>query len=386
VTGELEVFEIDYEDGRHERQYFLISTDAKKEKYKLHFSKEDSIILSGSKVRAKGVALEENIVLAAGGEDTGLDEIIPGETVFEGEQKTIVIIADFLDADTTCSYSSIQDLMFTDPNDKSVDDYYQETSHGNINFSGDVYGPYTINFNSTGSCSYYSWGYALDTIAQDNGVDLSQYNRKIYVIPNQNSCGGWAGLGSIGGNPSRTWIFTCHLADVYAHELGHNIGMHHSSTPPSCEYCDTSCIMGYGGVGLRQLNAPHKDQMGWMPQDQFINIEDDGIFNLAPLEVDPSSAQYNQIIKFDRESDSDYYYLSYRRPIGFDASHLPSKYREKLAVHTYKGYGAYKSYLYDYLVDGESYVDETNGITVTQVAHNNDYVTVQVDFEGPQVL
>jgi hypothetical protein len=156
-------------------------------------------------------------------------------------------------------------------------------------FTGDVVGPFKINYNSSGACDYSTWATAADAAAQAAGVNLSQYAHKVYVFPRVNGCG-WAGLGTIGGNPSRAWIATCDLADVYAHELGHNLGLHHASTDADnddvsdCEYCDSSDFMGYGGVGLRALNGPHKEEMGWQPAGKVQTVVSNGVYMVAPLE------------------------------------------------------------------------------------------------------
>src|SRR5439155_19948239 len=100
------------------------------------------------------------------------------------------------------------------------------------------------------------------------------------------------------------------LADGYAHELGHNVLMHHASTPGS-EYGDISDFMGYGGVGLRGVNAPHREQMGWMPAPQIVSPSGNVTLNIAPLEVSPSSAIYPQTIKLAKPDTGEYYYFSY---------------------------------------------------------------------------
>src|SRR5262249_43964477 len=147
-----------------------------------------------------------------------------------------------------CTQPSVAGLMFQ--NSSSVNTVYQETSYGNVSFSGLVVGPYTINYSTNGTCDYSGWASAGETAATGAGVNLSGYNHRVYVFPKKNPCG-WAGLGTIGGNPGQAWIAYCDLIDVYMHELGHNLTMHHASTP-GCEYCDVSDFMGYGGVGIRQ--------------------------------------------------------------------------------------------------------------------------------------
>ena len=94
---------------------------------------------------------------------------------------------------------AIRDVMFTDPSDQSIDDLYQETSLGAVWFTGEVVGRYTIDYSSTDACDVNAWAAAADAAALDSGVDLSAYNRKVYVLPSANTCG-WSGLASVGGN------------------------------------------------------------------------------------------------------------------------------------------------------------------------------------------
>jgi len=69
-------------------------------------------------------------------------------------------------------------------------------------------------------------------------------------------------------------VSTCDRGDVYAHELGHNLGMYHASfdsdddgtVDATCpwggwsgggEYCDDSDYMGISTNVWRQTNGPH---------------------------------------------------------------------------------------------------------------------------------
>ena len=73
--------------------------------------------------------------------------------------------------------------MFTDPDNQSVDDYYRETSQGQVWFTGEVHGTYTIDV--SGDCSK-SLSYYTDPInaaAAADGVDISQFDRRVYVVP-----------------------------------------------------------------------------------------------------------------------------------------------------------------------------------------------------------
>ncbi len=172
-------------------------------------------------------------------------------------------------------------------------------------------------------------------------------------------------------------MFNCTVPDVYGHELGHNLGMGHASTPSS-EYGDNTDIMGLGQNRLRQVNASHKEQMGWLPPEQIVTVTASGVYQIAPIELYPSTALAPQALKIFKGDTNEYYYLSYRRGIGFDAN-ICCTYLDRLSVHRYPGDGSVSNtYLLALLDDGTHFVDTVNGITVTQTSHNNDYVTVQV--------
>lgn len=382
VTGELTVlYSDDFANHRAELSY-IIKDAATKEHFTLRFRNRDPKNLkTGMIVTAKGKAKGKEIILdpdeSGGGsiEAVAPAEVAQGGAVaLTGEQKTLVMVANFQDKSVTCSNPAIADLMFTDPLGKSVDALYRETSHGNVWLTGKVVGPYQISYTSTGTCDYVAWGNAIDAAAVAAGVDLSLYPRKIYVMPD-NSCPA-AGIGNVGGSSTRAWIFYCDVPDVFAHELGHNLGMLHASTPTS-DYGDTTDIMGLSVNKLRQINAPHKEQVGWVPATRVQTVSQSGRYDVAPLQLDPSSAPAPQAIKLAKTDTNELYYLSYRRGIGFDASLSASSQLDRLSVHRWNGAG--KTYLLATLADGESFVDAVNGITVTQVGHTAEYSTVQVD-------
>jgi hypothetical protein len=366
----------DFVNKRGKFFYFLRNIDTN-ETLELRFAGEaPGNLRSGATVRARGRAKGRVLYLAL--DESGAESIetlLPAQAVVAGEQKTLVIAANFLDASLSCSVDSISDLMFTDPAYNSVDDLYTETSFGEIWFTGDVVGTYTINYTTNDTCDIEAWGNAAEAAAQADGIDTGAYSRKLYVLP-PGTCPG-SGYGTVGGNPSRSWIFTCHLADVFAHELGHNLGMGHAATPNSI-YGDASDIMGFAS-SLRQINAPHKEQMGWLPPEQITAVSNSGTYYIAPLEIDPLEAPAPQALKIYKPDTDEYYYLSYRRAIGFDVNLVGSKYLDHLNVHRYPGDGSgSRTYFLDALADGESFFDSVNNITVTQVSHSDAYVTVQV--------
>jgi hypothetical protein len=374
VTGRLTVLHMDdFERGKGKYEVFL-EDETKKSKFKLRFKGQmPSGLMSGARVRVRGSAESGELFLAADGSATTMTTLAPAATVVAGDQKTLVMVVNFKDVPVACPVGAVRDLMFTDPAYKSVDDFYRETSFNQLSFSGEVAGAYTINALSTDSCNPTAWADAADAAATAAKINVGSYTRKVYVLPSANKCG-YSGLGQVGGSPSRAWTFRCDVADSYAHELGHNLGMNHAATPTN-EYADTSDVMGYGGYGLRHVNSAHKEQMGWLPQ-QVAVVTQSNTFDIAPLETDQSQTQVPQVLKIAKPDTGEYYYLSYRLPIGFDSS-LGTAFIRRLNIHRYAGTGG-RTYLLQTLGDGGSFTDTANGMSVTQVSHSDSKVTVTV--------
>jgi uncharacterized repeat protein (TIGR01451 family) len=179
-------------------------------------------------------------------------------------------------------------------------------------------------------------------------------------------------------------VFTCHLNGVYAHEFGHNLGMDHAATPTS-EYGDTTDPMAFGSDWLPGVNAPHRQELNWLAPQRTQSVGNDGIYDVAPLALDPSIATAPQAIIIAKPDTQEKYYLSYRMPQGFD-NFIDSSLYSRLGIHRYKGDGSSsKTFLIAGLADGESFVDQVNGITVTQIGHDATRATAQIHFTNPCV-
>lgn len=375
VTGELTVLQADDFVNHRSEMIYLLQDVAQGKTFYLRFGQTPPDDLqTGDKVTVHGIGKGNEIAVAANGQD--VQTLSVAQAAVSGPQRTIVILLNFLDASLECTPEAVNDLVFQ--NATSVNTLYQETSYGNVSFSGDVAGPFTINYFSTGACDNDGWAAAGDAAATAAGFNLSQYTHRVYAFPAKNACT-WAGLGTIGGNPSRAWIVYCGLLDIYAHELGHNLTMQHSSTS-GCEYCDVSDFMGYSGIGPRQVNAAHKEQMGWLPADKIVVATANMTVNIAPLELYPGATTLPQALKIKRPLPSKgYYYFSYRERLGFD-SNLGTDYADKANVHSYTGYG--NTYFLGSLLNGQAFIDTSKkgGFTVTQLAATPDYVTLRVTF------
>lgn len=353
--------------------------------YKLHFVKGIPNLLSGSIIRINGVKIDGNIVLedgstdlaaiaAAGGSTSDVTTVSPAAALVSGNQKVVVMRIYFSDSTNICTAADLTTRFFTGSN--SVNNYYQDSSFGNVSFSGDVVGPYTIPYPSSGNCNtkYGAWISAADQAATAAGITLSNYNRKFYVFPQTSPSCPYSGAAYVGG--SQAWVVGyCNYTGVCDHELGHNLGMYHASTL-TAEYGDQTDVMGgaYAGNPNTQ-NAPHKIQMGWVPTNRVQSVTSSGTYNISLLEqTDGTLIQALKIKKAN--SSNDYYYFGFRAPVGFDSG-LAAGYQNQTQVHRWDGYS--NTYFLQSLGDGASFTDSVNGITVNQVSHNATSSTIQVD-------
>ena len=131
------------------------------------------------------------------------------------------------------------------------------------------------------------------------------------------------------------------------------------------------------------FNAGHSDQMGWYAAfpGSIATIVGDGVYDITAVGVDPTIAAYPHILKIEKPDTNDYYYLSYRQRIGYDDT-LSSTYTPGINVHRYQGNGYGMTYFIRSLDDGETFTDDVNGITVSQISHNSESVAVDISFDG----
>jgi hypothetical protein len=196
VTGILTVLHGDDFANKRSENFYYLKDSKTKETYQLRFAKKvPGHLRSGATVKVRGRSKNRELYLALdeSGEES-IETVLPAQVVVAGEQKTLVMVANFMDASLSCSVASIEDLMFTDPAENSVDDLYTETSFGEIWLPGQVVGPYIIDFTKD-VCDIEAWANAADAAAQVNGIDPSVYPRRVYGMP-QNACPG-SGYGTV---------------------------------------------------------------------------------------------------------------------------------------------------------------------------------------------
>ncbi|MGH8532196.1 MAG: NEW3 domain-containing protein [Gammaproteobacteria bacterium] len=348
LEGMLEILHVDYQDPAQSHYVYLLKTDSG-ERYSLHFAHHPPGLLSGAKVRAHGlvlfgakardagetdgaVAVEDGetsveLLEAGGSKNTGTNSgttsVLPNTL---GAQKTLVILVNFQDNPLQpYTPADAENMIFGTTSDFFLENSYQQTW-----LSGDVVGWYTIPVDSTVCNSSSIENYAR-AAASAAGYDLSAYSHHVYMFP-QNTCG-WAGLSSVGGAPSRSWINGKLKLGITAHELGHALGLFHSH---SLE-CDTAtlgsnCIVyEYGdtldmmGASFGHFNAFQKERLGWLnggASPPLTTVLGDGTYTLEPYEPVGSGPKALKILKSTDPSTGKrtWYYVQFLQAIGFDGA------------------------------------------------------------------
>src|SRR6185436_4484983 len=270
VEGTLEVHNEDSHAGARLRYYLDTGT----EHLALAFARNPpGHLRTGTRVRARGARRNRTLMLDSGAAVSPLGgtesasstlQLASGNTF--GVQSTLVILFNFSDLATEpYTAASAQSVTFNEVNQFYLENSFQQTS-----LQGTVVGWYNIGAAST-TCDYNTWATQAEAAAQNAGVTLSQYPRRVFGFPQTAACNWW-GLGTIGGgttsNPSRAWINGPYTARVVAHEMGHNFGLFHSRS----NTCDSSgCVVDeYGddhdvmGAVLGQFNAYQNERLGWL--------------------------------------------------------------------------------------------------------------------------
>jgi hypothetical protein len=241
-------------------------------------------------------------------------------TVGPGPRSTAVLLINFAnDASQPWTPAVAEQRVFTDAD--STNAFFSEESHGQVSLTGDVFGWYTIAAANTG-CDINAMLSQGTAAAAADGVNVNAYQHVVLVFPPTGQCE-WSGLGTVPGPYS--WINGTLDPQVIAHELGHNMGVHHaaayacySGAQPvtisgDCdvwEYGDPFSVMG--AYDLRHNHAYHLRQLGFLPASKVQTVTESGTYSLGSA-ADPAASPV--ALRIPRVG-GEYYYLDLRTAWG----------------------------------------------------------------------
>lgn len=380
--------------------------------------------LEASSATITGPTIAVPTTAPAAGGDGVTDQ--QGTPLASGTPRTVAIVVITFSGSVAPSYTDAQLQGVLVSNASSVSNYFNEQSYGAVSFKG-ITNPVGDVFHATiaadgsgcGSNMWQTWGSEAAAVVGSSTINL--YDHVIYVFNSHGTCG-WAGLAYMPG--SEVYIDNAFTLSVVAHELGHNLGVHHaaalrctsggqnvafSSTAYACtpsEYGDPFDIMGSSTTN--QQNAFHKLQSGWLgsaagPRVQTITASGD--YTVAPLESSSGVALLlvphvtTGVIAPTSPSTTlgDTFALDFRQPTGtwFDAYAPGSAAVTGVQIRLVQtpGGSANQTQLIDTtpltstfadaaLTQGSTFTDATDSITITTTDVNPLGATVHVTVAG----
>lgn len=332
-----------------------------------------------------------------------------------GEIKIAVILVNFSsDTSQLFTHEQVQQAFFGET--ESLKSYYRENSYNQLNYTGDIFGYYTIPFSNENCLQDYQWGQSASQAARDAGVVLERYDIISYVFNTNN---GIQYCNSHVGGEYWTTVYNHRIRlGTLVHEFGHTLGLYHANSR-SCgskyideynlcienEYGDISDVMGFGSYTdpLPQFKAKQKVFERWMPESRIQTITQSGTYTVNRVKPDSTTVQALRILKSESHEEfslPEYYFIEYKQKVGLDSS-LPDGMVTGALIYTHQqgffdsdGYYHNKSYLLDThlletpytsfddaaLSDNGIFHDHFNNILITQVSHDNESATLRVDF------
>ena len=377
-----------------------------KNTYNLHFVQNLRGLLPNSIIRIQGISLDHEVALPDN-QPPFINIVSQGAIQTVQDVKIAVILFKFQNTlAEPFTADAVHETLFIGSN--SIKNFYNENSFGQLNIdseASDIFGWYTVSYNISGgsSCAFEDWSYYAAQQARNAGVDLNSYTHKIFVFPQVASCA-WGGMAYVQGN--EVWINGRKDPYVFAHELGHNFGAKHANSLS----CGSAAISSYGScqeteygdpydvMGLPSsynytyhFNAPHKREATWISQAAVQSVTQAGSYTIDSLEASSSGIKALRIPKTDT---SESYYVSYRRPVGFDSS-IQEIGTRGVSIHIWKEAPLVKTRIIDLtpgssdgfrdatLADGNYFYDSINNIRVTQNSHTDSSAVVEVAFSPP---
>lgn len=213
------------------------------------------------------------------------------------------------------------------------------------------------------SCDYQTWVSQSIAAAQKQGMNLENYNH-VSLITGDTAVCNFCGLGIVDCtqyDASYCWTqIGCGFPQTIWHELGHNLGMHHSGTNEA-EYGDGSCIMGMG-TGMAMVNLIQRVKFGWLRPGAVKTVSTSGSHTI--YDAWNTGTTYPLGLRVEWAPDQwTAYFVSWRYRSNEDPD-LLADYNDKVSVH-YMPPDSSKPLIVCNLAKGESCIDQGLGLTIT---------------------
>ncbi len=384
-----------YDDFAHHKSKTIYQIHDDTGSYTLDFSPsiDKSKLLSGMQVilEATEVPSVQNHVLKVKSITVKKSNEEANPSIITTNRSILAILVNFtnLKATKSMSVNDIDKVLFTGP--QSLQKNFQNSSFNQVHFVRDTNNDgkpdiYVVDLNYAATdCDIQKWAADAESAIVQAGVNTSLYQHHMFILPPWNSCP-WGGVGEVGcGSTCYTWVNAYGLPGSesnFSHQIGHNLGLSHSSLDTNndgvneSEYGDTACIMGGNYNEVKELNAPHRDQLHWFdsfPQ-QLTNVTKSNAYPLNALEQ--SVASIRPITLKVRRNSTDTFYISYRQNIG---SFGPGEdaYLNRINIHRTTR-GDNHSYFIKSLGTGEQFIDNKTNITISAISTGGSTPVVTV--------
>jgi M6 family metalloprotease-like protein len=329
-----------------EAHYQLTLTSADRKSRTVHLTgRPGSDIESGDVVRVEGYQLKDSGEVIADAQS--VREVLPkAREELQGEQRTLILLGNFLDTNVAFpTAAEMENIYLRDP--LNVDAFYQEDSYGKVYFTGTARGWYTMPMNMPPQSCTYKEKIRESMIAvadaADPDLDFRNYDRLVIIFPTD--CERWGGTATNGKTQletpdgivemSTSWFNAAFAGWTkgLAHEMGHNFGLFHgeflnchtqSLGGANCEiqtYRDVYSIMG-GGLPMMHCNLQQKLELGWLSYDDIFRVMEDGTYAIEPISAPRGGKKGLRIPRKLSDGTTEFFYVEYRQPIGFDAAAL----------------------------------------------------------------
>lgn len=377
-TGTLIYRHLEFPNGIDEDRYYLAETEAR-----LLFNQTPAAI----NVKIHGIGYEyPNHTIAVDtyyiDHDSALENALYEAILPQNNIRMILFMLNICTFSVGSNTSTYNSLIFSG-NTLNLNNYYQSCSLSTVNVLPEdsvLVGPVNVpcsgltswntsfTINKCTESEILGWAQYAESYAAANGIDLSLYKHRVFIIPYRTVCG-WLGLADVGCyGYCRSWLKgdpSGFSLQALFHELGHNHGLRHAGTPGS-EYGDYTSAMG-GCCGIRCHGAHQGHALGWY--DPIIVLNDSTLSNHI-IEIPSMLSTPSNHIQIQL-NNSEPYFISYRTNAGYDMG-LSSA--GSIHVHNYYGTPTsryVKSTLLAIIPPNTTWIEKKYGWTLRFIQRNN---------------